>query len=126
MTWRAGGRCEWDGRSSLADQRHGWRRPVPAHLQHDALHHDNVLAAAREPWLAIDPKPYLGDPAYDPVQHMLNFPGRLAVDPAGFAHRMAGLTGLEPDRVRTWLFARCVQESAREAELRPVAMRLAP
>jgi streptomycin 6-kinase len=90
------------------------------------LHHDNVLAAAREPWLAIDPKPYVGDPAYDPVQHMLNFPGRLAVDPAGFAHRMAGLTGLEPDRVRTWLFARCVQESVREAELRPVAMRLAP
>jgi streptomycin 6-kinase len=89
------------------------------------LHHDNVLAAARETWLAIDPKPYIGDPAYDPVQHMLNFPGRLAVDPAGFARRMAALTGLEPDRVRTWLFARCVQESAREPELRPVAMKLA-
>jgi streptomycin 6-kinase len=90
------------------------------------LHHDNVLAAAREPWLAIDPKPYVGDPAYDPVQHMLNFPGRLAADPAGFARRMAGLLGLEPERVRAWLFARCVQESAGEAELRPVAMRLAP
>jgi streptomycin 6-kinase len=90
------------------------------------LHHDNVLAAAREPWLAIDPKPYVGDPAYDPLQHMLNFPGRLAADPAGFASRMAGLTGLEPDRVRAWLFARCVQESVRESELRPVALRLAP
>jgi len=90
------------------------------------LHHENVLAAAREPWLAIDPKPYIGDPAYDPVQHMLNFPGRLAADPAGFAQRMAGLTGLDPDRVRHWLFARCVQESVGEPELRPVAARLAP
>ena len=90
------------------------------------LHHDNVLAAAREPWLAIDPKPYVGDPAYDPVQHMLNFPGRLAADPVGLAHRMAGLAGLDPDRVRHWLFARCVQESAREPELRPVAVKLAP
>lgn len=33
------------------------------------LHAGNVLAAEREPWLAIDPKPYLGDPTYDPLQH---------------------------------------------------------
>lgn len=59
------------------------------------LHHDNVLAAAREPWLVIDPKPYVGDPAYDLLQQMLNFPDRLAADPAGFADRMAGLLGLD-------------------------------
>jgi streptomycin 6-kinase len=57
---------------------------------------------------------------------MLNFPGRLAADPVGFAHRMAGLAGLEPDRVRQWLFARCVQESACEPGLRPVAIKLVP
>ena len=90
------------------------------------LHHDNVLAAAREPWLAIDPKPYVGDPAYDPLQHMLNFPGRLVTDPAGFADRMAGLLGLDPDRLRHWLFARCVQESVREPHLRTAAIQLAP
>ncbi|MHB1931348.1 MAG: aminoglycoside phosphotransferase family protein [Acidimicrobiales bacterium] len=28
------------------------------------LHADNVLAAEREPWLVIDPKPYVGDPNY--------------------------------------------------------------
>jgi hypothetical protein len=39
---------------------------------------------------------------------------------------MAELAGLDPDRVRHWLFARCVQASAREPELRPVAVRLAP
>ncbi len=29
------------------------------------LHAGNVLAAQREPWLVIDPKPFVGDPAYD-------------------------------------------------------------
>jgi streptomycin 6-kinase len=90
------------------------------------LHHGNVLASEREPWLAIDPKPYLGDPAYDVLQHMLNFPERLAADPAGFAARMAGLAGLDAGRVRLWLFARCVQESAGDQNLRAVAARLAP
>lgn len=47
------------------------------------LHGDNILAAQRESWLAIDPKPYLGDPAYDTLQHMLNCEGRLAAHPAG-------------------------------------------
>ena len=90
------------------------------------LHHDNVLASEREPWLAIDPKPYTGDPAYDVLQHMLNFPQRLAADPGGFAARMAGLTGLDAGRVRLWLFARCVQESADDPNLQAVAARLAP
>jgi streptomycin 6-kinase len=90
------------------------------------LHHENVLSARREPWLVIDPKPYLGDPAYDTLQHMLNFPGRLAADPRGLAGRMAGLLGLDPGRVRLWLFARCVQESVEEPDLREVAAKLAP
>ncbi len=90
------------------------------------LHHHNVLAARREPWLVIDPKPYLGDPCYDVLQHMLNFPHRLAADPAGFALRMAGLLDLDPERVRLWLFARCVQESADDAGLRAAAVALAP
>lgn len=90
------------------------------------LHHGNVLAATREPWLVIDPKPYTGDPAYDPLQHMLNFPGRLATDPIGFAHRMAHLLDLDPDRVRHWLFARCVQESLNSPDLTIPATHLAP
>lgn len=90
------------------------------------LHPGNVLAATREPWLVIDPKPYAGDPAYDPLQHMLNFPGRLAGDPAGFATRMAGLLGLDADRLRSWLFARCVQESVGVPHLRAAAIQLAP
>ena len=90
------------------------------------LHTGNVLAAAREPWLVIDPKPCTGDPAYDPLQHMLNFPGRLAGDPGEFAARMAGLLGLDPARLRSWLFARCVQESVGVPHLRAAAIQLAP
>ena len=36
------------------------------------LHAGNVLRARREPWLVIDPKPFVGDPAYDATQHLLN------------------------------------------------------
>jgi streptomycin 6-kinase len=90
------------------------------------LHAGNILSARREPWLVIDPKPYVGDPAYDVVQHMLNCEDRLAVDPAGLAARMAGLAGLESGRVRQWLFARSVQESADSSFMRQVAGRLTP
>ncbi len=34
-------------------------------LLHWDLHYDNVLAGEREPWLAIDPKPLAGDPAFE-------------------------------------------------------------
>lgn len=34
-------------------------------LLHGDLNPTNVLTAEREPWLAIDPKPMVGDPAYD-------------------------------------------------------------
>jgi streptomycin 6-kinase len=90
------------------------------------LHVGNVLAAAREPWLVIDPKPHVGDPAYEPLQHMLNCDDRLRSDPRGLARRMAGLLGLDPDRVLRWLFARCVQESAGCPALAEVARQIAP
>jgi streptomycin 6-kinase len=90
------------------------------------LHPENVLAAQREPWLVIDPKPYLGDPAYDPLQHMLNFPDRLAADAAGFTRRISQLLELDLERLRQWLFARCVQESVDQPYLQDVAAGLAP
>ncbi len=90
------------------------------------LHPDNVLAAIREPWLAIDPKPYVGDPTYDPLQHMLNFPDRLAADPAGFVLRMADLLDLDAERLTQWLFARCVQESMDQPHLLSAIVKIAP
>jgi streptomycin 6-kinase len=89
------------------------------------LHSENVLAAEREPWLAIDPKPYVGDPTYDALQHMLN-EQRLQADPRGLASRMADLLELDGDRLLLWLFARCVQESPDWPPLGEVASRIAP
>ena len=34
-------------------------------LLHGDLHHDNILMAERRPWLAIDPKGLVGEPAYE-------------------------------------------------------------
>jgi streptomycin 6-kinase len=90
------------------------------------LHAENILSARRAPWLVIDPKPYLGDPTYDPLQHMLNCPDRIAREPDRFVSRMAGLLGLDADRLRHWLFARCVLESADEPNLRALVPGLAP
>ncbi len=90
------------------------------------LHAENVLSSQREPWLAIDPKPFIGDPAYDPAQHMLNCEKRLAIDPVSLSRRMANLLELDPERVRLWLFTRCVQESPHYPSLRATARCLAP
>jgi streptomycin 6-kinase len=90
------------------------------------LHAENILAARREPWLVIDPKPFVGDPAYDLLQHMLNCEARLAADPAALSTRMAGLAGVDATRVRQWLFARTVQESPGSELMRRVASALGP
>jgi streptomycin 6-kinase len=90
------------------------------------LHAGNVLAAEREPWLVIDPKPHVGDPTYDLLQHMLNCLGRLESEPMKLIDRMAHLTGLEAERTRLWLFARCVQESPDWPRLASVARQIAP
>ncbi len=106
-------------------------RQLPRTAEHDVLlctdlHAENVLAAEREPWLVVDPKPYVGDPTYDPLQHMLNCDGRLTRDPGGFARRMAALLDLDAERLTHWLFARCVQECLDRPTLYDVARRIAP
>lgn len=90
------------------------------------LHAGNVLAAEREPWLVIDPKPFVGDRAYDAVQHMLNCATRLAGDPLKLSRRMAELLEVDPERVRLWLFARCAQQALGDQSMREPARRLAP
>lgn len=89
------------------------------------LHAGNVLAAEREPWLVIDPKPYVGDPAYDPLQHLLNCPDRLRADPHRMVARMADLCGVDEERLRLWLFARAVVEW-RWFDVEDVVLALAP
>ena len=74
------------------------------------LHAGNILRAEREPWLVIDPKPFLGDPAYDATQHLFNCPARVCSNPDATIARFADLLGVDPERVRLWLFARAAAE----------------
>lgn len=90
------------------------------------LHAGNVLAAQREPWLMIDPKPYEGDPTYDVLQHLLNCDRRLRTDPHGLVRRLADLLDVDGERLLLWLFARCVVESPDWPGLGAVARRIAP
>jgi len=75
------------------------------------LHAGNVLRARREPWLVIDPKPFVGDPAYDATQHLLNCDARVGSDPEGTIRPFADLLGVDHERVRSWTFARAAAES---------------
>lgn len=87
-------------------------RPQPTDvLLATDLHAGNVLEARREPWLAIDPKPFVGDPAYDATQHLLNGMPRLRADPTGTVARFCEPLQLSSERVRGWLFARLAQSA---------------
>jgi streptomycin 6-kinase len=87
---------------------------VPHVLLATDLHAGNVLRAEREPWLAIDPKPFVGDPAFDATQHLLNCRERVARDARGTIGRFADGCGVDADRVRRWLFARVAAEPRTE------------
>ncbi len=94
------------------------------------VHAGNVLAAERGPWLVIDPKPFVGDPAYDATQHLLDSLPRLRADPLGLVERYAALLDLPVERVLAWTFARCAAErrdtDEEWAEHNALARRLAP
>lgn len=74
------------------------------------LHAGNVLRSEREPWLLIDPKPFVGDRAYDPVQHLINCEKRFHRDPIKLVRRVADLAGVDAERVRLWTFARAAAD----------------
>ncbi|MEW2130801.1 aminoglycoside phosphotransferase family protein [Streptomyces sp. NPDC005435] len=76
-------------------------------LLHWDLHHGNVLAADRAPWLAVDPKPLAGDPGFELLPALVN-----RYDPADTRRRFDALTaalGLDRDRARAWTLARVLQ-----------------
>lgn len=84
--------------------------PTEAFLLATDLHSGNVLRAQREPWLMIDPKPFVGDRAYDLTQHLFNCEERLQANPHEVIRRVADLAGVDHRRVRMWLFGRAAAE----------------
>jgi streptomycin 6-kinase len=68
---------------------------------HQDLHADNVLAAEREPWLAIDPKPLLGEREFGLAPVIRG--GELGHDEQSVRYRLDRLTTeLGLDRERAW------------------------
>jgi streptomycin 6-kinase len=84
---------------------------APSVLLHGDLHHDNILSAERTPWLAIDPKGIVGEPAYEVGALLRNQllelpnPGRVM---ARRVDQLAEELGLDPARVRGWGLAQAV------------------
>lgn len=97
----------------IAEDARRWARELgddmPRRLLHGDLHPQNVLSAEGEPWLAIDPKPWIGDPAFDLAQTLVNWVRAGPEDPdiaTAHARRhaatMSNALDLEPDRVLRW------------------------
>lgn len=86
----------------------------PPALLHGDLHHGNILAAARAPWLAIDPQGVLAEPAYEVGALLRNpFPQLLRLpDPVRTTERrVAQLSeelGLDRARIRGWAISQAV------------------
>ncbi len=78
-------------------------------LLHQDLHGDNVLAAQREPWLAIDPKPLVGEREFAVAPIVRSF--ELGHTKRDVLHRFDRLTaelGLNRERARGWTIAQTV------------------
>ena len=77
-------------------------------VAHQDYHGGNVLRAQREPWLVIDPKPLVAEPAFDAASLLRDRRDGLADDPAPqrrIRARLDQLTaelGLDRDRLRGW------------------------
>ncbi|WP_307787485.1 aminoglycoside phosphotransferase family protein [Mycolicibacterium sp. S2-37] len=84
-------------------------------LIHTDLHYANVLAADREPWLVIDPKPLDGDPHYEVAPLLWNRWDELAGDIREGVRRRFYVTvdaaGLDEDRARAWVVVRMVHNA---------------
>jgi streptomycin 6-kinase len=83
-------------------------------LLHGDLHHDNILSAERQPWLALDPKGVVGEPAYEvgallrnPLPQLLEMPqpGRIM---ARRVDQLAEALEIDRARIRGWGLAQAV------------------
>jgi streptomycin 6-kinase len=85
---------------------------------HGDLNPRNILRARRHPWLAIDPQPLVGDPAFDPpaVIAQVAPPSDEPMELARRYRLFSDLTGLTVERMAAWAVARFVEASLRQFE----------
>jgi len=81
-------------------------------LIHTDLHYFNVLAADRQPWLVIDPKPLSGDPHYEVAPLLWNRWDEIEASSSVREairerfHAIVDAAGLDEDRARDWVVVR--------------------
>ncbi|MFD0312194.1 aminoglycoside phosphotransferase family protein [Streptomyces sp. NPDC127119] len=78
-------------------------------LLHWDLHFENILAADREPWLVIDPKPLAGDPCFELLPALWN-----RCEEGALERRfdlMTEVLGVDRERARAWTLGRVLQNS---------------
>ena len=126
---RPSGEVEW---RTLADEAERWLRELPERyapsrvlaealdalralaptqedvvLCHQDLHGGNILSAEREPWLAIDAKPIVAEPAYDAVALIRD----ARATRSQLRRRLDLFTeclGVDRERVRLWGIVKCL------------------
>jgi len=78
-------------------------------LLHQDLHGGNVLAAEREPWLVIDPKPLAGEREFG-LASIIRSPelGHSKRAVLGRLNRLTSELGLDRERSRGWALAQTV------------------
>lgn len=78
-------------------------------LLHQDLHGDNVLSAQREPWLAIDPKPLVGEREFGvaPIVRSREL-GHSKRDVLSRFDRLTSALSLDRERARGWTIAQTI------------------
>jgi streptomycin 6-kinase len=78
-------------------------------LVHQDLHGENVLAAQREPWLAIDPKPLAAEREFSLAPIVRSFElGHSPREALDRLDRLSAELGLDRERARGWTIAQTV------------------
>ena len=93
---------------------------------HGNLHYANVLAADREPWLAIAPRPVNGDPHFELAPMLWTRWEEIACDVRNGVqrrfHTLVDAAGFDEDRARGWVLVRAVLEATRVPAEDPVGL----
>jgi streptomycin 6-kinase len=78
-------------------------------LLHQDLHGENVLAARREAWLAIDPKPLAGEREFGLAPIIRSFElGHSRAEVVGRLERLSSELGLDRERARGWAIGQTI------------------
>ncbi|HKC84089.1 MAG TPA: aminoglycoside phosphotransferase family protein [bacterium] len=93
---------------------------------HADLHHHNILRRGEE-WVAIDPKPLVGEPEYDIPPFLWNpLEGASTRERTERRIRAFADAGLDGDRIRTWAIVRGVMLGMPSRPWRPIVHDRAP